>query len=132
MAIPLGPGSNMLRWRHTSNGYLSIKEVYKFLNTPCQSISWIKDIWNNDILPSKSILLWKILHSKVATAQRYGIALASMCSLCNAQTEAVIHFFVNVLMLRIFRLGLTTLLTFRSTAPMSSIFLILYTLVGSG
>ncbi|GAU32674.1 hypothetical protein TSUD_218510 [Trifolium subterraneum] len=47
---------------------------------------WAKTIWNSDIPPSKSLLVWRLMHNKVPTDENLmlrGCYMPSMCSICN-------------------------------------------------
>jgi hypothetical protein len=49
------------------SGILTLKDSYIFQSPPGQKIPWAKLIWSSSIPPSKSLLLWRILHNKIPT-----------------------------------------------------------------
>ena len=60
------------------------------------NVSWGKFIWDSYIPPRRSVLLWKILHKRIATeeeVQRRGIHLASCCRFCFTNSESLDHLF---------------------------------------
>ncbi|XP_019423006.1 PREDICTED: uncharacterized protein LOC109332480 [Lupinus angustifolius] len=91
-------GCDNLVWQHTSDGVLSLKASHKALSVPSPNLSWCKLIWARCIPPSKSFLIWRILHRKMPTydnLQSRGCMLASTCSLCYFATEDSNHLFLT-------------------------------------
>ena len=85
-----------LNWKHTQNGLLSFKDAFLFKSSKGQKIQWAKTIWSPDIPPSKSILIWRILHNRMPTNENLitrGCQLASMCSICLKEHESTLHLF---------------------------------------
>lgn len=96
ISITLDPGPDLLRWRHTSTGELNMNDAYKFLVPGGPKVPWSKDLWNLEIPPSKTFLMWKILHHKIPSddiISRRVIYLVSMCSLCISKSETIHHLF---------------------------------------
>jgi ribonuclease HI len=59
-------------------------------------LNWAKAIWSPDIPPSKSLLVWRIMHEKVPTDENLmsrGCYIPSMCNLCKTQVETSFHIF---------------------------------------
>jgi hypothetical protein len=87
VTIPLTFSSDKLLWKHSDNGDLQLKEAYSFKLQQFQDLSWAKLIWNIDIPPSKSFLVWRIKHEKVPTDENLmvrGCHITSMCSFCKS------------------------------------------------
>jgi hypothetical protein len=75
---------------------LKLKEAYIFKLQQFQELHWAKTIWSNDIQPSKSLFIWRLMHNKVPTDENLmvrGCALPSMCSLCSLNVESSFHLF---------------------------------------
>lgn len=82
-----------------------MKFAYNFIVPSGQKIVWAKSLRNKVIPPSKSILLWKLLHSKMATDEvvlNWGVTFASQCSMCLAYNETMIHLFCSCSYAQIF------------------------------
>ncbi|MCH86122.1 ribonuclease H protein, partial [Trifolium medium] len=61
-----------------------------------QDLHWAKVIWSPDIPPSKSLLVWRLMHNKVPTDDNLmlrGCELPSMCSICSKTVESSFHIF---------------------------------------
>jgi ribonuclease HI len=61
-----------------------------------QDLHWAKLIWNPAIPPSKSLLVWILMHQKVPTNENLisrGCVIPSMCNFCNAHSESSFHIF---------------------------------------
>jgi hypothetical protein len=87
VTIPLIFSRDKLLWKHSDNGDLQLKEAYSFKMQQFQDLSWAKLIWNIDIPPSKSFLVWRIMHEKVPTDENLmvrGCHITSMCSFCKS------------------------------------------------
>ncbi|XP_019433032.1 PREDICTED: uncharacterized protein LOC109339940, partial [Lupinus angustifolius] len=92
-----GGGDNLV-WQHTSDGVRTLKASYMALSVPSPKLSWCKLIWARCIPPSKSFLIWRILHRKMPTddnLQSRGCMMASACSLCHSATEDPNHLFLT-------------------------------------
>jgi len=87
---------DVLLWKHCNSGVLSLKEAFLFKNGPVQNLTWTKAIWGLDIPPSKSLLIWRLMHKKVPTDENLnsrGCSFPSMCSTCKSFTESSMHLF---------------------------------------
>jgi hypothetical protein len=96
VTIPLEASEDKLVWKNSNNGDLSFKETFEFKYGIGQNITWAKTIWSPDIPPSKSLLVWRLMHNKVPTDDNLmtrGIHSPSMCSSCNSQVESSFHLF---------------------------------------
>jgi ribonuclease HI len=94
--IPLEPSHDSLLWEHTDTGSLSLKEAYNFKMTPLQDLHWTKCVWSPDIPPSKSLMVWRLMHDKMPTDENLmlqGCSITSMCNLCNKHSESSLHLF---------------------------------------
>ena len=83
-------------WNLSSNGDLCFKDAYLFHCSHGQNIAWAKVIWNKNIPPSKSMMIWRSLHNKLPSDDILsfrGCHFPSMCSLCNTQGESIQHLF---------------------------------------
>ncbi|CAJ2652437.1 unnamed protein product [Trifolium pratense] len=94
--IPMDQSQDKLLWKHTDSGDLEIKEAYQFKMQQYQDLHWAKIIWSPDIPPSKSLLVWRLMHDKVPTDENLmlrGCSFPSMCNLCNNHVESSFHIF---------------------------------------
>jgi hypothetical protein len=93
---PVVPAPDQLIWKHTDSGDLQLKDAYQFILHNFQELHWAKTIWNSDIPPSKSLLVWRLMHDKLPTDEKLslrGCYLPSMCSICKRQAESTFHIF---------------------------------------
>lgn len=89
---------DQLVWSKSDSGELKIRDAFHFLNPQGNSVSWGKIIWSSCIPPSRTFLLWKLLHNKMTTdenLQRRGCTFVSICSLCGQYQETSIHLFLQ-------------------------------------
>jgi ribonuclease HI len=96
ITIPLVAAKDKLLWKLTDDGELSLKEAYLFKIQQIHELPWAKCIWSPDIPPSKSLLAWRLMHSKVPTDENLmarGCYIPSMCNLCNNHIETSFHIF---------------------------------------
>jgi hypothetical protein len=96
ITIPLVAAKDKLLWKLTDDGDLCLKEAYLFKIQQIHDLPWAKCIWSPDIPPSKSLLAWRLMHSKVPTDENLmarGCLIPSMCNLCNKHTETSFHIF---------------------------------------
>ncbi|KAK2424264.1 hypothetical protein QL285_034644 [Trifolium repens] len=94
--IPFEQFPDKLLWKLTDSGDLELKQAYSFKLQQYQDLHWAKLIWNPDIPPSKSLMVWRLMHQKMPTDENLltrGCALPSMCSLCSCQVESSFHIF---------------------------------------
>jgi len=88
-----------LIWKKSRDGNLSFKDAYIFhTSSQPQFVSWAKSIWHAAIPPSKSLLVWRIIHGKISTDDhlaKRGLHLPSICNLCNKSEESAHHLFLN-------------------------------------
>ncbi|OVA19771.1 Reverse transcriptase zinc-binding domain [Macleaya cordata] len=87
-------------WAHSSDGDLSFKEAFEFTKPRGAVLPWFKKIWVSYIPPSRSWLLWKIIHGRLATddnLRKVGIMITSCCSLCTypSTMESTKHLFLE-------------------------------------
>jgi len=68
--IPLEPKKDQLLWKHSTNGDLDLKQAYTFKNQIQPDVYWAKTLWNQDITPSKSLLIWRLMHDKIPTYEK--------------------------------------------------------------
>lgn len=89
---------DQLIWKPSDSRDLTAKDAYKFLN-PCGiPCNWGKLIWSKSIPPSKSFLLWRLLHNKIPTDDQLwarGCHIVSMCCLCGRSYETTHHVFFS-------------------------------------
>ena len=60
--------------------------------------NWANLIWNAAIPPSKSFLVWRLIHRKMPTDDNLcarGCHMPSMCTLCGKDAETTNHLFLN-------------------------------------
>ena len=94
--IPFVPKEDELIWKHSANGLLDLKHAYVFKRNNIEEMKWTKLIWNKDIPPSKSLMIWRLMQEKIPTDERLmeiGCQFASMCSLCFKKSESSLHLF---------------------------------------
>ncbi|GAU27936.1 hypothetical protein TSUD_146500 [Trifolium subterraneum] len=94
--IPMDPSRDIILWKHTDSGDLQLKDAYLFKMQQFQDLNWAKYIWSCDIPPSKSMLVWRLMHGKVPTDENLmirGCLIPSMCNLCNRHVESSFHIF---------------------------------------
>jgi ribonuclease HI len=94
--ISLETCPDSLLWQHTDSGSLELKDAYNFKMPQLQDLFWAKYIWSSDIPPSKSFMVWRLMHEKMPTDENLmtrGCAIPSMCNLCSKQVETTFHLF---------------------------------------
>lgn len=100
---------NVLVLKGTEDGNLTLKQAYQFIQKPYLLASWSSFPWDNNILPSHSMLAWRYMPNKIPTDKNLplrGFSFPSMCSLCNAkQKKHPFTFSLNVILLKIFGIG---------------------------
>jgi ribonuclease HI len=85
-----------LLWKHTDDGDLHLKDAYSFTTQGWEELSWTKYLWNIDLPPSKSFLVWRSFHDKIPTDENLksrGCCIPSMCNLCSKHEESSFHLF---------------------------------------
>jgi hypothetical protein len=70
---PVVPAPDQLIWKHTDSGDLQLKDAYQFILHNFQELHWAKTIWNSDIPPSKSLLVWRLMHDKLPTDEKLSL-----------------------------------------------------------
>lgn len=94
VTIPKIHMEDTLCWNHIASGILSLKDVFLFKSSHGQKLHWRKTFWSPDIPPSKSMLVWRILHDRMPTNEnliKRGSTLASVCSTCLKTSETTDH-----------------------------------------
>ncbi|XP_058757179.1 uncharacterized protein LOC131630417 [Vicia villosa] len=59
---PSMDADDSMGWKHSMTGVLELKEVYRFKVKLLAVVPWCKAVWNISIPPSRSILVWRMLH----------------------------------------------------------------------
>jgi ribonuclease HI len=75
---------------------LELKQAYDFKLPQVQELHWAKLIWNADIPPSKSFLVWRLMHDKLPTYDNLMTrvcSIPSMCNFCRQHIETSFHIF---------------------------------------
>ncbi|XP_045794076.1 uncharacterized protein LOC123888954 [Trifolium pratense] len=96
ITLPVDCSSDQLCWNHSSSGTISWKLAYEFKRKKLITRHWARSIWSNDIPPSKSLLVWRLMHDKLPTDEKLmerGFNLPSMCSICHKFAESTFHLF---------------------------------------
>ena len=96
VTIPIQRSMDKLVWKHSGNGYLSLKDAYNFKKNHFPKLPWAKIIWSSDIPPSKSLCVWRVMLNKLSTddnLKNKGYYLPSMCTLCKKHEESIFHLF---------------------------------------
>lgn len=94
--IPKFCSADSLVWIATDSGLLSLKDAFFFQNPNRPHTPWCKLIWSSSVPPSKSFLLWRILHNKCPTDDQLwmrGCLVVSVCSICGKAYESTMHLF---------------------------------------
>ena len=86
-------------WKASHDGNLTFKDAYFFhASQHSQNLSWDKSIWHIVIPPSKSLLIWRLLHDKLPTDDnliKRGCQIPTICNLCGLAQETSIHLFLD-------------------------------------
>ncbi|MCH97022.1 ribonuclease H protein [Trifolium medium] len=77
VTIPLEASQDKLLWKHSDTGELQLNEAYQFKLQQFQDLNWAKAIWNSDIPPSKSLLVWRLMHNKIPTDENLKLSESS-------------------------------------------------------
>jgi hypothetical protein len=96
ITLLLEPSLDMLVWKGTSNGMLSLKDAYEFKRHHFPILARCKNIWSKYFPPSRSLLVWRVMLDKVPTYDKLSerdCNLPSMCSLCKLHSETLFHLF---------------------------------------
>ncbi|RHN65352.1 putative reverse transcriptase zinc-binding domain-containing protein [Medicago truncatula] len=96
VTIPFEATEDKIIWQPSNNGDLSFEQAYEFKYGVGQNIKWAKDLWCLDIPPTKSLLVWRILHNKVPLEENLlsrGFQFPSWCSFYNILCESTFHLF---------------------------------------
>jgi len=96
--IPIVQKEDRLIWKNNASGELTLKDAYLFHSPAGPKRSWAKLIWNAAIPPSKSFLVWRLIHRKMPTDDNLyarGCYMPSMCTLCGKDAETSNHLFLN-------------------------------------
>ncbi|GAU44578.1 hypothetical protein TSUD_139510 [Trifolium subterraneum] len=94
--LPVEPLEDQLCWNHVSSGMLTLKDAYEFKRLQLPNLSWTKTVWCKDVPPSRSLLVWRLMHDKIPTDEKLmerGCSLPSLCSLCLSCSENTFHLF---------------------------------------
>jgi len=70
VTIPEEDIEDELVWLESSNGKLSFKDAYIFIDTPSQCLQWARCVWSPNIPPSKSLLVWRVMNDKVPVDEK--------------------------------------------------------------
>lgn len=82
----------------SNSGQLSLKDAYYMLQDHHSSTVWGSKLWSKAVPPSKSFLLWRLIHDKIPKDDKLwqrGCHVVSMCSLCNSSYETSDHLFFH-------------------------------------
>ena len=85
LVLPNDPLPDSLVWLHSTDGKLTSKLSFNFLQPAAVSLPWGAAIWKSCIPPSHSFILWRIMHGKMLTDENLrhrGYIIVSICSLC--------------------------------------------------
>lgn len=96
--IPTVKEQDYLIWTTTDSGTLTFKDAFVQLN-PLQPLSpFFKLIWNVVIPPSRSFLVWQIIHEKLPideNLRKRGCVIVSRCDLYGLTSESSDHLFFH-------------------------------------
>ena len=94
--IMVGAEQDIPKWILDESGRLTLKSARTFFLDPGVSCGWGKFIWSSYILPSKTLVLWKVFHGRLPTDQHIqnkGLYICSMCTLCEKHEDSIQHLF---------------------------------------
>jgi hypothetical protein len=93
--IPFEEKEDQIIWRHSSSGLLSLKDAYNFHRIPNHHCVCADLIWNIAIPPSKSLLIWRLIHNRLPTDENLSLRGCNLPSMCNQQSESSLHLFLH-------------------------------------
>lgn len=96
ITIPHAHKNDEMMWSSSDSGYLSLKEAYSMLQTHSPTLIWGNKLWNKVVPPSRSFLIWRIIHDKIPTDDKLwhgGCHLVSMFSFCGSNYDTTTHLF---------------------------------------
>jgi len=83
-------------WILDESGRFTPKLAKTFFLKPGVPCGWGKFIWSSYILPSKTLILWKVFHGWFPIDQHIqnkGLHICSMCTRCEKHEESIQHLF---------------------------------------
>ncbi|XP_074290550.1 uncharacterized protein LOC141617266 [Silene latifolia] len=98
---------DFLYWKYTEDGTYSARSGYSLLWSESPASSCIRSfvnnfpwqlVWRKEIPPKHSVMLWRIAHNIMPTADNLlskHVPVDSVCPLCRASPEAAEHLFRN-------------------------------------
>lgn len=98
VTLPVSPLPDKCVWMHSTDGELSAKLAFRFLNPDPPTLNWASFIWCACIPPSHSFIFWRLMLSKLPIDEKLqlrGCTLVSMCPLCSRNSESSIHLFLE-------------------------------------
>jgi len=98
VTIPRVHLEDSLVWKKTQSGDISFKDAYLFKSPVHPKIPWAKSVWSANIPPTKSLLVWCIMHNRMPTDENLinkSCSLASVCNICYSDSESTQHMFLH-------------------------------------
>lgn len=95
--LPLIDQEDNLVWTNSSSGALTFKTAFNFLQGQAPTLGWPSKLLQQCIPPSRSFLLWRLLHQKIPTddiLQKHGWSITSICCHCGSSSESANHLFL--------------------------------------
>jgi len=86
-----------LVWCLFASSTLSFKLAYDFMHSRQILVAWSNLLWQPSIPPSRSSLLWRFIHCKVATddiLKEKSMVIISLCDHCALCEETIEHLFL--------------------------------------
>jgi len=83
---------DILNWILVEYGRFTLKPARTFFLDPGVPCGWGKFIWTSYLLPSKTLVLWKVFNWRLPTdkhIQNKGLHICSMCTLCEKHEESI-------------------------------------------
>jgi len=83
-------------WILDESGRFTLKSAKTFFLDPGVPCGWDKFIWSSYLLPSKTLVIWKVFHGRLPTIQyiqNKDLHICSMCTLCEKHEESIQHLF---------------------------------------
>jgi len=96
------------KWILDESSHFTLKSARTFFLEPVVPCGWGKFIWSSSILPSKTLVLWKVFHGRLPTDHIFSIKVfiyALRVHFVESMMNIFSIYFFNVLLLCVFGVG---------------------------